>query len=172
MFADHAAVVPRRHAHAFFVGVRARLARCAARAEALPAAFDAPESFLYHALREQGVPVSSAQWLAPLVVSVDGRMAKWCARYMKLGVAELHRFGSYTECARWFLAPHWRDGNLSAAGVPRCGGAVARASREGGGGGGGGGGGAGGEGRPCTVASGCCRRHPRMPSCVHARDAR
>ena len=106
---------------------------------------------------------------------------------MKLGVAELRRFGSYAECARWFLAPRWRDGNLSAAGAPWCGGAVARASRAGGGGGGegdggeggggggggeGGGGGGGAEGRSCTVANGCCRRHPKMPSCVHAKEAR
>jgi hypothetical protein len=106
---------------------------------------------------------------------------------MKLGVAELRRFSSYAECARWFLAPRWRDGNLSSADAPWCGAgsALARASRGGGGGGGdggedgdggggegGGGGGGSAEGRSCTVANGCCRRHPKMPSCVHAKQAR
>jgi hypothetical protein len=46
----------------------------------LEADFGAPESFIHHALLELGVAVQSAPWLAPYVVSVDGRMTKWCDR--------------------------------------------------------------------------------------------
>ena len=76
---------PLRHAtpaaaSAFFVGVSYRLQRCAAKGERLEADFGAPESFIHHALLELGVAVQSAPWLAPYVVSVDGRMTKWCDR--------------------------------------------------------------------------------------------
>ena len=174
MFADHAAIVPRAHAEAFFDGVRRKLERCARRGEALPAEYDAPESFIHHALVEQAVPVASPEWLAPLVVSVDGRMPKWCGRYEKLRAPELlrRRFASTTACARWFLADHWSDGNLTAGGGASCGGTAGTRRRPAA---------ATGAARPqatrpapdravapksCTMANGCCKRHPRMPQCL------
>ena len=172
MFADHAAIVPRAHAEAFFDGVRRKLERCARRGEALPAEYDAPESFIHHALVEQAVPVASPEWLAPLVVSVDGRMPKWCGRYEKLRAPELlrRRFASTTACARWFLADHWSDGNLTAGGGASCGGTAGTRRRPAA---------TIGAVRPqasrpapdrapnsCTIANGCCRRHPRMPQCL------
>ena len=39
---------------------------------------------------------------------------------MKLGVAELRRFGSPFECALWLLSPRWTDANVSAAAHPPC----------------------------------------------------
>lgn len=124
MFSDHAAAVPAAHAAAFFVGVGERLARCAAGREQLPAQFSEPEAFIHHALLQQRVPTQPARWLAPLVVSVDGRAAKWCERYRKQQVEEVMRLGSVAGCTAALLSPTWtseRDG----AGSPRCG-AVAR----------------------------------------------
>ena len=178
MFADHAAIVPRAHTEAFFDGVRRKLERCARQGDALPAEYDAPESFLYHALVEQAVPVASPEWLAPLVVSVDGRMPKWCGRYEKLRAPELlqRRFASTAACARWFLADEWSDGNLTTGGGASCGAGAAATRRRPTA--------AIGATRPqatrpspdragppksCTIANGCCKRHPRMPQCLLGR---
>ena len=41
-------------------------------------AFSEPEAFIHHALREMGVPSHAVHWLAPFVISIDGRSPKWC----------------------------------------------------------------------------------------------
>ena len=168
MFADHSAVVPRALAPSMFVGVAARLASCATNAEHLPAAFATPEAFIHHALLDMRVGSASAAWLAPIVVSVDGRMQKWCGRYGKLlGVKEVLALGATpAECAnallthrgRWVqvagrgLTPsRLRDELLSDEGCPPDS-AGARTTTT--------------PDSPCTWANGCCARHPRMSTCV------
>ncbi|KAL3907638.1 MAG: hypothetical protein SGPRY_010100 [Prymnesium sp.] len=80
MFSDHAAIIPRDLARTFFISIADRLARCAATNEQLPLRFGAPESFVHHTLLEGGVRVEHAEWLQPFVISIDGRMTKWCDR--------------------------------------------------------------------------------------------
>ena len=119
MFADHAAAVPRGRAEAFFVGVGRRLASCAGRGERMPPSSSEPESFIHHALVDRKVRSESALWLAPLVVSTDGRMGKWCGRYSKLGVAEVKALGpSQAACEGALLAPHGRWADVAAAAMP------------------------------------------------------
>ena len=119
MFADHAAVVPRTLGDQLFRGVASRLATCAARGELMPASFSEPESFIHHALIALGVQSASAAWLAPLVVSTDGRMGKWCGRYTKLGVAEVRALGpSQGSCENGMLNPNGRWLEVAAAAAP------------------------------------------------------
>ena len=88
MFADHAAIVPRVHAESFFVGVGLRLTQCAQARTLMPPTFTTPEAFLLHALIEQGASAVTSSWLMPLVVSLDGRAAKWCMRYAQAGAIQ------------------------------------------------------------------------------------
>lgn len=75
----------------------------------MPPSFSEPESFIHHALMEQKAPSQAAPWLAPIVISSDGRMAKWCGRYGKLGVEEVRALGDGTmACADAMLAPAGR----------------------------------------------------------------
>ena len=161
MFADHAAIVPRELAHALFVRVAARLAKCVTHGEALPPSHSEPESFLHHELLALGVRSTNAEWVAPIVVSIDGRMQKWCARYMKLGVAEVMRLGSTAQaCAdamlqstgRWTIEAGLTltqpvDGPCVAKFKTKAT-APAKAPAS------------------CSWANGCCARHPRSNSCT------
>ena len=71
----------------------------------MPPSYSEPEAFIHHALLSQGARSESVAWLAPLVVSVEGRMGKWCGRYAKLGIAELHALGpSQAACEGGLLA--------------------------------------------------------------------
>lgn len=69
-----------RVAHNFFIGIANRLEHCAVSHEKLGPNFSSPESFIDHALLDMGVRVQSAGFLSPFVVSIDGRMSKWCDR--------------------------------------------------------------------------------------------
>ena len=90
-----------------------------ARGELMPASFSEPESFIHHALIALGVQSASAAWLAPLVVSTDGRMGKWCGRYTKLGVAEVRALGpSQGSCENGMLNPNGRWLEVAAAAAP------------------------------------------------------
>ena len=116
MFADHAAIVPRALTRSLFIEVGERLEACAERHEALPPAFSEPESFLHHALEALGVNSRSAPWLAPIVVAIDGRMRKWCERYLKFGAPEIARYfgGEPSNCSRALLDDSaWALGPLS-----------------------------------------------------------
>ena len=192
MFGDHAAAVPRLHARAFFVGIGERLAACVASSGRLPPSFSEPESFIHHALVEGGVPSAAAPWLAPLVVSVDGRMLKWCGRYLKLRVAEVVALGATQgACADAMLHPAGKWAEVAAPRVGRAAVELQRAvcSSGGGRGSGGRGGGpaqsnkmaakpiseparaaasarSGHGGEACTWSNGCCTRHPRLATCL------
>ena len=195
MFGDHAAVVPRQHARAFFVGLGERLAACVGSAGSMPSSHSEPESFIHHSLLALGAPSAAAVWIAPLVVSTDGRMAKWCGRYAKLGVPEVAALGAtQAACAEAFLGSRWADvatirGGHSAvelrhdtcgiattasssdrgASAPQGGSAIyARAAHR-----------TAASKQPvskatlasrgpalCSHQNGCCVRHPRSPGCV------
>lgn len=180
MFADHAAVVPRTHARTFFVAVGERLAACSSHAERMPPAYSEPESFIHHTLAALGTPSTSALWLAPVVVSTDGRMAKWCGRYLKLGVTEVRALGAtQAACAHALLAPDGRWADVAAHSAPAsgaqrlplaaaelrrdaCAAAVpplaTRAPKA--------------SGAPCSWTNGCCARHPRMDVCTSSKPMR
>ncbi|KAL1522893.1 hypothetical protein AB1Y20_017858 [Prymnesium parvum] len=117
MFSDHAAIVPRSAAHAFFISVAERLQRCSVIGERLSLDFGAPESFIHHALLAAGVEVQHASWLAPFVVSIDGRMPKWCDRYRKLGVSHFTGFAGSNACSRHFLSATFQEAGSSG---PAC----------------------------------------------------
>ena len=115
MFADHAAIVPRRHAHAFFVGIGDRLAACMRGAVSLPPTHTEPEAFIVHTLLALGAPSTSVGWLAPLVVAIDGRMAKWCARYHRLHVQDIAELGgSLAACSDAMLTTGGRWAEIAA----------------------------------------------------------
>ena len=115
MFADHAAIVPRRHAHGFFVGIGERLDACRRGAASLPPTHTEPEAFIVHTLLALGAPSTSVGWLAPLVVSIDGRMAKWCARYHRLHVQDIAELGgSLAACSDAMLHTGGRWAEIAA----------------------------------------------------------
>ena len=164
MFADHAAIVPRQYAEAFFVGIGERLSACTSSGATMPPSHSEPESFIHHSLIALGATSSSVTWLAPLVVSIDGRMPKWCGRYLKLGVSEAKALGqNQAACAEAILNPvgKWaevaagprtaaelRDDKcrLSYGAAPRNAGGTINAGA-------------------CTKENGCCLRHPRLAVC-------
>ena len=163
MFADHAAIVPRQHAEAFFVGIGERLSACTSSGATMPPSHSEPESFIHHSLIALGATSSSVTWLAPLVVSIDGRMPKWCGRYLKLGVSEAKALGqNQAACAEAILNPvgKWAEvaaGPRTAAelrddkcrlsyGAARNAGGTINAGA-------------------CTKENGCCLRHPRLAVC-------
>jgi hypothetical protein len=159
MFADHAAIVPRAHAAAFFVGLGARLAACARAGEQLPPSHSEPESFLHHTLVELGVGSASAEWLMPHVVGDARHAREWCERYFKAGATEMGSVDGAQDgalkrraerCAMALLSEtEWAVGPLAdlrlADGAP-CSSSSSSGGSSGGGGGGGGSGSGGGGG--------------------------
>ena len=165
MFADHCAVVPRNLASSMFVSIGERLADCARHGERMPPSFSTPEAFIHHALRAMQIGSRSVPWLAPIVVSTDGRMQKWCGRYGKLHVREIGALGATSaECEHALLVQDGKWVQVASAGlkarhaetlrVEHCtssqsrGAAATRAPMA------------------CTWSNGCCARHPRHASCA------
>ena len=206
MFADHAAVVPRRRWASFFLSVGDQLRDCAARRRRLPLSYGSPESFIHYAILANGTSSVAEAEIAPYVLSVDGRMPKWCDRYRKAGVPAFQGFNSSAACARHFTGEaasrtwighgsaalrachygqdfgrYWgrsaRSHHLHTRSLPRprphtqaiTRPAVPPGTRA--------------VATPrlgaredshdaCTWESGCCKRHPRIPSCARSAPGR
>ena len=119
MWSDHAAIVPREHADAYFLGVGRRLDQCIELGERLPGNYTGPESFIYHSLGGLGVRTRCEPTLAPLIVSVEGRMGKWCHRYRSHDTPELAGTASDKNCEERFLGRR-ADAAAGTGAVAKC----------------------------------------------------